>query len=296
MRAWIKLACVVLAWTIMPAGIASAGSGQTRTSGPGQYPHDQLQLHQCPPGRQASFGGTDIDHGGSGRQHGPGPSANPAIASPAATTRPVSTPFAWRHPVGHRGPVWCPWRLACPVRGQPNSHRPRPRRPERGHGPARARSGHAGPVHGHGRGHAVRDRGPVRCPWRLACPVRGQPLGHRRRPRRRSRRNRLTIPSPATSPGRGSASGSRPPGVRPGPAASVYPARESGPGLPAGGSSRPPATAVARQFRMPSWLMSVLLAVGLLALVVFAAELLRWPGVAGAVAASSRPRHPIRPA
>src|ERR1700759_1069758 len=28
MRAWIKLACVVLAWTILPAGVASAGQGR----------------------------------------------------------------------------------------------------------------------------------------------------------------------------------------------------------------------------------------------------------------------------
>ena len=209
MRAWIKLACVVLAWTIMPAGIASAGQDRPEHLAQVSTRTTNLSFTSAhPAARPASAALTSITAAPAARTAPASTTAPATSASPATTpasghdqpggnrTGPYLRRSAWRHPVGHRGPVWCPWRLACPVRGQPNSHRPRPRRPERGRGPARARSGHAGPVHGHGRGHAVRDRGPVRCPWRLACPVRGQPLGHRRRPRRRSRRNPADHPQP----------------------------------------------------------------------------------------------------
>ena len=92
---------------------------------------------------------------------------------------------------------------------------------------------------------------------------------------------RLTIPSPATSPGSGSASGSPAPrGPAPGqPRPSTQPASPAPASPPVAHPGRPQPQSHASS-GMPSWLMSVLLAVGLLALVVFAAELLllAWRG------------------
>ena len=208
-------------------------SRQTRTSGPGQSAHDQHQLHQCPLGRQAGVGGTDIDHGGSGRRHGPRPAPRPRPPAPARP-RP-----ARRQP---RRPAPTPFSVATPCR---------PLRP-----------------------------GSVSVAAGLPCT---QPTaGHRCRPRRRSRRNPADHPQPRRPPpGNGSASGNpAPKGPALGqPRPSTQPASPAPASPPVAHPSHPQPQSHASS-GMPSWLKSVLLAVGLLALVVFAAELLllAWRG------------------
>jgi LysM repeat protein len=236
MRAWLKLACVVLAWTILPAAVASAG--QDRPVRPAQVSTRTTNIsftsaHSA--ARPASAALTSITAA-------PVASTALAIRANLATTSPAET---------------TPARTYAVQRGDTLS--------------------------------AISARFGVRGGWPALYAANRSAIGAD--PDAVHAGIRLTIPSPATSPGSGSVPGNRAPN---GTASDETVPRSPAPGQPRPStqpaSPAPVSPPVAHPGRpqpqshassdMPSWLMSVLLAVGLLALVVFAAELLllAWRG------------------
>ena len=282
MRAWIKLACVVLAWTIMPAGIASAGQDRPEHLAQVSTRTTNLSFTSAhPAARPASAALTSIT-AAPAASTAPATSANPAIATPAATTparvyavQRGDTLSALAARFGVRGgwpALYAANRTA--IGPDPDAlnvgvvlHVPGPVTPVR-------YTVTAGDTLS-----AIAARFGVRGGWPALYAANRSAIGAD--PDAVHAGIRLTIPSPATSPGSGSASGSPAPrGPAPGqPRPSTQPASPAPASPPVAHPGRPQPRSHASS-GMPSWLMSVLLAVGLLALVVFAAELLllAWRG------------------
>jgi LysM repeat protein len=298
MRAWIKLACVVLAWTILPAAVASAGQDRpehlaqvsTRTAN-----ISFSSAHSA--ARPASAALTSITAApaastapvaaqalgaitGLASTTAPATSASPAPASPAASA-PARTYAVQRGDTlsaiaarfGVRGGWPALYAANRPAIGaDPDAlnvglvlHVPGPVTPVR-------YTVTAGDTLS-----AIAARFGVRGGWPALYAANRPAIGAD--PDAVHAGIRLTIPSPATSPGSGSASGNPAPrGPAPGqPRPSTQPASPAPASPPVAHPSHPQPRSHASS-GMPSWLKSVLLAVGLLALVVFAAELLLLAG------------------
>ena len=149
MRMWLKSACVVLAWSMVPFMLVAAVThGSALPSGPGEHPHaEQYRDH--------------LDQYAARRR--PGDGAHPHsryVVQDGDTLSGIAARFAVR---GGWPALYAANRAV--IGSDPGTIRPGivlvlP-------GPA------AGPGHGRGRGHPVRDRGPVcRARW-LAGAVRG---------------------------------------------------------------------------------------------------------------------------
>jgi LysM repeat protein len=300
MRAWLKLACVVLAWTILPAAVAFAG--QDRPVRPAQVSTRTTNIsftsaHSA--ARPASAALTSITAApvaSTAPVAAQAPGAITALASITAlairanlaTTSPAETTPARTYAV-QRGDTLSAIAARFGVRGGwpalyvanrtaigPNPdalnvgvvlHVPGPVTPVR-------YTVTAGDTLS-----AIAARFGVRGGWPALYAANRSAIGAD--PDAVHAGIRLTIPSPATSPGSGSASGNPAPrGPVPAqPRPSTQPASPAPASPPVAHLSHPQPQSHASS-GMPSWLKSVLLAVGLLALVVFAAELLllAWRG------------------
>jgi LysM repeat protein len=284
MRAWLKLACVVLAWTILPAGVASAG--QDRPVHPAQVSTRTINIsftsaHSA--ARPASAALTSITAA-------PAASTAPASTAPASTA-PASTAATApaRTYAVQRGDTLSAIAARFGVRGGwPALYAAN--RPAIGPDPDALNVGlvlHVpGPVTpvrytvtAGDTLSAIAARFGVRGGWPALYAANRSAIGAD--PDAVHAGIRLIIPSPATSPGSGSASGNPAPrGPAPGqPRPSTQPASPAPASPPVAHPSHPQPQSHASS-GMPSWLKSVLLAVALLALVVFAAELLllAWRG------------------
>ncbi len=288
MRAWIKLACVVLAWTILPAGVASAG--QDRPEHPAQVSTRTTNIsftsaHSAT--RPASAALTSITAAPAART-APASTTAPATSASPATTSPAATAPARTYAV-QRGDTLSAIAARFGVRGgwpalyaanrtaigpDPDAlnvglvlHVPGPVTPVR-------YTVTAGDTLS-----AIAARFGVRGGWPALYAANRPAIGAD--PDAVHAGIRLTIPSPAISPGSGSASRSPAPrGPAPGqPRPSTQPASPAPASPPVAHPGHPQPQSHASS-GVPSWLKSVLLAVGLLALVVFAAELLllAWRG------------------
>jgi LysM repeat protein len=232
-RAWIKLACVVLAWTILPAGVASAGQDRPEHLAQVSTRTTNISFTSAQPAaRPASAALTSI------------------TAAPAASTAPASTtaPATSASPAPTSPAATAPARTYAVQRGDTLS--------------------------------AIAARFGVRGGWPALYAANRSAIGAD--PDAVHAGIRLTIPSRATSPGSGSvpgnpANGTAPNGTAPsGPA----PSRSQPSTQPTNPAPSSPSVAHPSQPQpqphassgMPSWLKSVLLAVGLLAVIVFAAE------------------------
>ena len=289
MRAWIKLACVVLAWTIMPAGIASAGQDRPEHLAQVSTRTTNLSFTSAhPAARPASAALTSITAAPAASTAPASTTAPATSANPAIPPRPAATTPARVYAV-QRGDTLSALAARFGVRGgwpalyaanrtaigpDPDAlnvgvvlHVPGPVTPVR-------YTVTAGDTLS-----AIAARFGVRGGWPALYAANRSAIGAD--PDAVHAGIRLTIPSPATSPGSGSASGSPAPrGPAPGqPRPSTQPASPAPASPPVAHPGHPQPQSHASS-GMPSWLKSVLLAVGLLALVVFAAELLllAWRG------------------
>jgi LysM repeat protein len=288
MRAWIKLACVVLAWTILPAAVASAGQDRpehlaqvsTRTINTGFTGARSAA-------RPAAAALTSITVA-------PAASMAPASTAPATSARPVTTSPAATAPARtytvQRGDTLSAIAARFGVRGgwpalyaanqsaigpDPGAlkvglvlHVPGPVTPVR-------YTVTAGDTLS-----AIAARFGVRGGWPALYAANRSAIGPD--PDAVHAGIRLTIPSPATSPGRGPVPGNPAPnGTAPSGPAPSQPGPSTQLTNPASGSpsASPPVAHPSHpqpqrhaSSGMPSWLKTVLLAVGLLAVIVFAAE------------------------
>jgi LysM repeat protein len=278
MHAWLKLACVVLAWTILPAGVITAG--------PGRSAHP---VQASPRTTYTSFTSAQ-------------PAAAPVRGTLTSSARPAATPAAARSYVVRPGDTLSAIATRFGVRGgwpalyAANRSRIGANPDNLGVGLVLHLPGPAGPVRytvaaGDSLS-AIAARFGVRGGWPALYAANRAAVGPD--PGAIQAGTRLTIPSPVP-PASGSAPGQPTPGQpAPGQPASGQPASgQPAPGSPAPGqahpqpkptapapSAAPTAPATARPAHppahagsgMPSWLKTMLLAVGLLAVVIFAAE------------------------
>jgi LysM repeat protein len=262
MHAWLKLACVVLAWTILPAGVITAGPGRS--------------AHPV----QASTRTTNISF-----TSAPTPSATrPAAASaPAALTSAAATPASARTYVVRPGDTLSAIATRFGIRGgwpalyAANRYRIGASPDILNVGTVLHLPGPAAPVRytvaAGDTLSAIADRFGVRGGWPALYAANRAVIGPD--PGAINAGIRLTIPAPAT-----------PPATRPAPGQPGQPV----PGQPTPGQANPKPTAPAPSVPsaqptvhqaqprphastgMPSWLKTLLLAIGLLAVVIFAAE------------------------
>jgi LysM repeat protein len=268
MHAWFKLACVVLAWTILPAGVITAG--------PGRSDHPI----------QASTRTTSVTRTTSISFTSARPAAAPAgaaLAFAGAASAPARTYAVQRgdtlSAIATRFGVHGGWPALYAanrsvIGPDPDTldvglvlHLPGPATP------VRYTVGAGDTLSG------IAARFGVRGGWPVLYAANRSVIGPD--PGRIQAGVRLTIPSPATPPASGQAPGSPRPG-NPAPGSSAP--GSSTPGLaqphPQPKSPAPSAPSTAHQAHprphastgMPSWLKTMLLAVGLLAVVIFAAE------------------------
>jgi LysM repeat protein len=284
MRAWIKLACVVLAWTILPAGVASAGQGRPEHLAQVSLRTTNISSTSAPSAvRPASAALTSITAAPAARTApasttAPATSASPATTNPA-TTSPAATAPARSYAV-QRGDTLSAIAARFGVRGGwPALYAAN--RPAIGPDPDALKVGlvlHVpGPVTpvrytvtAGDTLSAIAARFGVRGGWPALYAANRPAIGAD--PDAVHAGIRLTIPSSATSPGRGPVPGkpvpSQPqPSTRP-----ASPAPASSPSSPPVAHPGQPQPQSHASSGMPSWLKSVLLAVGLLAVIVFAAE------------------------
>jgi LysM repeat protein len=297
-RAWIKLACVVLAWTILPAGVASAGQGRPEHLAQVSLRTTNISLTSAhSAARPASAALTSITAAPAAR-------TAPASTTAPATTTPAVTAPARTYAV-QRGDTLSAIAARFGVRGGwPALYAAN--RPAIGPDPDALNVGLVlhlpGPVTpvrytvtAGDTLSAIAARFGVRGGWPALYAANRPAIGAD--PDAVHAGIRLTIPSPATAPGRGSVpgnpgpngtapngtapSGTAPNGTAPsGPAPSqprpstqpTNPAAASPPASPPVAHPGQPQPQSHASSGMPSWLKSVLLAVGLLAVIVFAAE------------------------
>jgi LysM repeat protein len=290
MRAWIKLACVVLAWTILPAAVASAGQDRPEHLAQVSTRTTNISFTSAQPAaRPASAALTSIT-AAPAASTAPASTMAPAISANPATTSPAATTPARTYAV-QRGDTLSAIAARFGVRGGwpalyaanrsaigPNPdalnvgvvlHVPGPVNPVR-------YTVTAGDTLS-----AIAARFGVRGGWPALYAANRSAVGAD--PDAVHAGIRLTIPSPATSPGSGSVPGTpAPTGTAPNGTAPSGPAPSQSQPSTQPTNPAPSSPSVAHPSHpqpqphassgMPSWLKSVLLAVGLLAVIVFAAE------------------------
>jgi LysM repeat protein len=307
MRAWLKLACVVLAWTILPAAVASAGQDRPEHLDQASSRTTNISFTSAhSAARPASVALTSITAAPAASTApasttAPATSANLAPARPA-TTSPAATAPARTYAV-QRGDTLSAIAARFGVRGGwPALYAAN--RPAIGPDPDALNVGLV--LHVPGPVIPVRytvtagdtlsviaARFGVRGGWPALYAANRPAIGAD--PDAVHTGIRLTIPSPATSPGSGSPSGNpAPKGPAPGqPRPYTQPTSPAPASPPMAHPSHPQPQSHASP-GMPSWLKSVLLAVVLLALVAFAAELLllAWRGRRRRSVTPAPPPHP----
>ena len=307
MRAWLKLACVVLAWTILPAAVASAGQGRPEHLAQVSLRTTNISVTSAHSAiRPASAALTSITAAPAASTApasttAPATSANLAPARPA-TTSPAATAPARTYAVQRGDTLWVIAARFGVRGGWPALYAAN--RPAIGPDPNALNVGvvlHVpGPVSpvrytvtAGDTLSAIAARFGVRGGWPALYAANRSAIGAD--PDAVHAGIRLTIPSPATSPGSGSASGNPaakgPAPVQPRP--STQPASPAPASPPVAHPSHPQPQSHASS-GMPSWLKSVLLAVVVLALVAFAAELLllAWRGRRRRGVTPAPPPHP----
>jgi LysM repeat protein len=282
MHAWLKLACVVLAWTILPAGVITAGPGRS--------------AHPV----QASTRTTSISFTSAPTPATLTSATSPAAASAlAALTPAAATPASVRSYVVRPGDTLSAIATRFGIRGgwpalyAANRSRIGTSPDILNIGTVLHLPGPAAPVRytvtAGDTLSAIAARFGVRGGWPALYTANRPVIGPD--PGAINAGIRLTIPVPATPPATGPAPG-QPGQPSPGQPAPGQPASgKPAPGQPAPSQANPKPTApapssapsappTARQAQprphastgMPSWLKTLLLAVGLLAVVIFAAE------------------------
>ena len=177
MHAWTKSACVVLAWSVLPLIVMTAGMKDWFIRAR-QHPHDkEYQGHPHQHQHQ---------HQHAERRRGPGDGdQSPAryVVQPGGSLAGIAARFAVR---GGWAALYQANRAV--IGPDPNVIRSAPLSccPADG----------SRPLHGRGGGHLVRDRGRARRARRLAGPVPGRPGGHRPRPGRDPPGHRADGPAP----------------------------------------------------------------------------------------------------
>jgi LysM repeat protein len=272
MHAWLKLACVVLAWTILPAGVITAGPGRSAHPVQASTRTTNISLTSAPSAAAPVRGGLIT-------------SARPAAASaPAALTSAVATPAPARTYVVRPGDTLSAIATRFGVRGgwpalyaanrsriggNPDIiavgvvlHLPGPATPVR-------YTVAAGDTLS-----AIAARFGVRGGWPALYAANRPVIGPD--PGAINAGTRLTIPVAGTPPASGSAPGQPAPTAPGKPAPGQAHPQPTGP-APSLVPSAPPTVHSAHprpqaSTGMPSWLKTVLLAVGLLAVLIFAAE------------------------
>jgi LysM repeat protein len=240
MHAWLRLACVVLAWTILPAGVITAG--------PGRPAHPV----------QASTRTTNISF----------TSATHAAATPASARSYVVHPGDTLSAIAARFGVRGGW----PALYAANRSRIGPSPDLLSVGMVLHLPGPAAPVRytvtAGDTLSAIAARFEVRGGWPALYAANRSVVGPD--PGAINAGTRLTIPGSAPRPASGSAPGSPAPGqANPKP---TGPAPSAVPSAPPTAHPAPPQPWPHASTGMPSWLKTLLLAVGLLAVVIFAAE------------------------
>jgi LysM repeat protein len=273
MRAWLKLACVVLAWTILPAGVITAGPG--RSAHPVQASTRTTNISFTSVPAPATLTSTTR------------PAAAPAPAELTSDARPVAAaPAPVRSYVVQPGDTLSAIATRFGVRGgwpalyAANRSRVGADPDALMVGTVLHLPGPAGPVrYSVAAGDslsAIAARFGVRGGWPALYAANRSVIGPD--PGALSVGTRLTILAPAPPPASGSAPGRPAPG-QPAPAPTAPGQAHPQPTGPAP-SSRPSAPPTVHQAQprphassgMPSWLKTMLLAVGLLAVLIFAAE------------------------
>jgi LysM repeat protein len=257
MHAWIKLACVVLAWTILPVGVASAGRDRpvhpvqvsTRTS--------SISFTSAHPAtRPATAALTSFTMAPATKA----PATRSYVVQPGDTLSAIATRF------GVRGGWPTLYAANRSVIG------PDPDALNAGltlHVPSAAIPARYTVTAGDTLS-AIAARFGVRGGWPALYAANRSAIGSD--PDALHAGTRLTIPSPATTPGRGPAPSGSTPG-KPAPSGTA-PSRPQPPAQPTTPPVHPSPSHPQphASSSVPSWLKTVLLAVGLLAVIVFAAE------------------------
>ncbi len=287
MHAWLKLACVVLAWTILPAGVITAGPGRSAHPVQASTRTSRISFTSARPAATPVPGTLTS----SAR-----PAAAPVRVALTSTTRSsAATPAPARTYVVQPGDTLSAIATRFGVRGgwpalyAANRSRVGDNPDVLDVGAVLRLPGPAGPVRYKVAAgdtlSAIAARFDVRGGWPALYAANRSVIG--RDPGTINTGIRLTIPSPATPPASGPAPGQPAPGQpAPGQSAPGQPApgqanpnphpQPTGPAQPPVPSAPPTVHQVHPRPHasggMPSWLKAMLLAVGLLAVIIFAAE------------------------